>query len=85
LREPCDATLLRIAQEVITNAMRGAGLAAIEVVLSYRTGSVVLEVSTSADFGIEGMRRQARDIGGEITIVNDAGRGTRVIVTVPNA
>jgi signal transduction histidine kinase len=36
-------------------------------------------------FGVDGMRERARQIGGEIRILTDPGRGTRIIVTVPNA
>ena len=93
LPEQCEANLLRIAQEALTNAVRHAGAAAIKVLLAYRADSVVLEVGDtgrgmtgreSSGFGIDGMRERAREIGGEIKILSDPGRGTRVIVTVPN-
>jgi signal transduction histidine kinase len=94
LTEPCEANLLRIAQEAMTNAVRHAGASSIYVHLSYRTASVVLEVGDtghgmsggeSSGFGIDGMRHRTREIGGEIRILSDPGRGTRIIVTVPNA
>jgi signal transduction histidine kinase len=94
LTEPCEAHLLRIAQEAMTNAVRHASASSIQVRLSYRTGSVELEVGDSGQgmsggessgFGFDGMRQRAREIGGEIKILSDPGRGTRIIVTVPNA
>ena len=94
LTEPCEASLLRIAQEAITNAVRHASASSIDVRLAYRTGAVVLEVGDSgrgmnggesAGLGLDGMRQRAREIGGEIQILSDPGRGTRVLVTVPNA
>ena len=94
LPEQCEANLLRIAQEAMTNAVRHSGTAGISIRLAYRTGSVVLELSDSgrgmsgvepAGFGVDGMRERARQIGGEIQILSDPGRGTRIVVTVPNA
>jgi signal transduction histidine kinase len=94
LTESCEANLLRIAQEAMTNAVRHAGASNVKVGLAYRTGAVVLEVGDSgrgmsggesSGFGIEGMRQRAREIGGEIRILSDPGRGTRILVTVPNA
>ena len=94
LPEQCEANLLRIAQEALTNAVRHSGTQRIGIRLAYRTGSVELEVGdngrgmTGAEpsgFGVDGMRERARQIGGEIKILSDPGRGTRIVVTVPNA
>ena len=55
---------------------------------------MVLEVGDSgrgmsgvepSGFGVDGMRERARQIGGEFQILSDPGRGTRIVVTVPNA
>jgi signal transduction histidine kinase len=54
LPEQCEANLLRIAQEALTNAVRHSGSARIGVRLAYQTGSVVLEVGDS------GRRRNSR-------------------------
>ena len=94
LPEQCEANLLRIAQEALTNAVRHSGTERIRVWLAYQTGAVVLEVGDSgrgmsgkepSGFGVDGMRERAREIGGEIKILSDPGRGTRIVVTVPNA
>ena len=94
LPEQCEANLLRIAQEAMTNAVRHSGTERVGVRLAYRTGSVVLEVGDSgrdmsgaepSGFGVDGMRERARHIGGELQIVSDPGRGTLIVVTVPNA
>jgi signal transduction histidine kinase len=94
LTEQCEANLLRIAQEALTNAVRHAHPSQIHVLLAYRTGAVVLEVgdsgsgmtgSESSGFGIDGMKQRARQLGGEIKILSDPGHGTRIVVTVPNA
>jgi signal transduction histidine kinase len=94
LPEQCEANLLRIAQEALTNAVRHSGTERIGIRLAYQTGAVVLEVGDSgrgmsgqepSGFGVDGMRERARQIGGEIKILSDPGRGTRVVVTIPNA
>ena len=94
LPEQCEANLLRIAQEALTNAVRHSGADRIGISLAYRTGAVVLEIGDSgrgmsgnepSGFGVDGMRERARQIGGEIKIVSYPGRGTRIVVTVPNA
>jgi signal transduction histidine kinase len=94
LPEQCEANLLRIAQEALTNAVRHSGTERVGIRLAYRTGSVMLEVGDSgrgmsgvepSGFGVDGMRERARQIGGEIQILSDPGRGTRIVVTVPNA
>ena len=94
LPDQCEANLLRIAQEALTNAVRHSGTQRIGIRLAYRTGSVELEVGDSgrgmtgaepSGFGVDGMRERARQIGGEIKILSDPSRGTRIVVTVPNA
>ncbi len=94
LPEQCEANLLRIAQEALTNAVRHSGTERLRIWLAYRTGSVVLEIGDSgrgmsgvepSGFGVDGMRERARQIGGEFQILSDPGSGTRIIVTVPNA
>jgi len=94
LPDQCEANLLRIAQEALTNAVRHSGTQRIGIRLAYRTGSVELEVGDSgrgmtgaepSGFGVDGMRERTRQIGGEIQILSGPGRGTRIIVTVPNA
>jgi len=94
LPEQCEANLLRIAQEALTNAVRHSGTKRVGIRLAYRTGSVVLEVGDNgrgmsgvepSGFGVDGMRERARQMGGEIQILSDPGRGTRIVVTVPNA
>ena len=94
LSEHREANLLRIAQEAMTNAVRHAGASRIGVRLAYQAGSVILEVEDDGrgmsdpgptGFGVEGMRERARQIGGQIDIRGQPGRGTRVVVIVPNA
>ena len=94
LPEASENNLLRIAQEALTNAIRHAHASSIYILLAYRTGAVHLEIGDSGQgmsgvepsgFGLDGMRERARQIGGQIKILSDPGRGTRIMVTVPNA
>jgi signal transduction histidine kinase len=94
LPEQCEANLLRIAQEALTNAVRHASASSIDILLAYRPGVVVLEVADSghgmtggesAGFGLGGMKERALQIGAQMKILSGAGQGTRIIVTVPNA
>jgi signal transduction histidine kinase len=94
LSEPREANLLRIAQEALTNAVRHSGADHIRVRLAYQASSTALEVedngggmgdATGGGFGVDGIRERVRQIGGQIDIRTQSGRGTRVIVIVPNA
>jgi signal transduction histidine kinase len=94
LPEQCEANLLRIAQEALTNAVRHAGASAIDVRLAYGAGSVTLEAGDNGHgmsgaerqgFGIKGMKQRTEQIGGEFKMLSGPGLGTRVIITVPNA
>lgn len=93
LSEACEANLLRIAQEALTNAARHSGADRIDVRLAYQPGSVALEIEDNGSgmsefagggFGVDGMRDRARQIGGQIDIRTEPERGTRVVVIVPN-
>jgi len=91
--------LLRIAQESLSNVMRHAHASAVEVVCRFvpETQQMVLEVRDNgggivrgkegrpSGKGLEGMRRRAQGIGGELVISSKAGRGTRVRLVLPLA
>jgi signal transduction histidine kinase len=94
LPEGFESHLLRIGQEALTNAIRHSGADRINVRLSYQPDSVVLEVedngkggalTAASGFGIEGMRDRARQIGGQIDIRSRPGKGTRLVIIIPNA
>ena len=89
--------VLRIAQECLTNVMRHANASTVGVVFRFvpETNSLVLEVRDngqgivrnrarrSAGKGLEGMRRRAQTVGGELLISSKTGAGTRVRFTLP--
>lgn len=94
LPEGVESNLLRIGQEAMTNALRHSGADRIDIRLAYAPGCVVLEVedngrggaeSSASSFGVEGMRERSRQVGAQIDIRSQPGRGTRVVIIVPNA
>ena len=89
--------LLRVALEAVTNAMKHAGAARIDVDLSFDADAVALRVSddgrgfdaerlpppSSGHFGVFGMRERAEKLGARLTIRSGAGQGTQVRLDVP--
>ena len=87
--------LLRIAQEAIHNAVRHASPTLIDVTLRWHAPNVVLQIKDngtgiSADrlekcegFGLQNIRKRAREIGARFEIRTAVGQGTSITVTVP--
>ena len=88
--------LSRIVQEAAHNAVRHGKARTIRITLEFHSERMLLVVADdgvgfaptaaggaeAGHFGIQGMRERVRKIGGEFTIGNDAGAGTRVTVRV---
>lgn len=98
LHEEVSATLLRIAQEALSNASRHARAARLGVTLSFMGDEVTLDVrddgrgfdpvavperTGSGGFGLEGMRARAERIAGSLTVESEPGQGTAVSARVP--
>jgi signal transduction histidine kinase len=96
--EPARATAaFRIFQEALTNAVRHAGAADIQVHLDTTGGALTLTVADNgvgispaagaaeAALGLMGMRERAQALGGDVRISSEPGHGTRVDVTLPLA
>jgi signal transduction histidine kinase len=92
----CGSALYRVAQEAVGNAMRHAQAGTISIRLNVRNAEAELEIEDDgigfvlADverrrpgMGLFTMRERAALVGGRLTIQSDAGRGTRVVATVP--
>jgi ligand-binding sensor domain-containing protein/signal transduction histidine kinase len=89
--------LLRIGQEAVTNAVRHAGAARIDVQLIYESTRVFLRVADDGrgfqplpgasgpegHFGIRGMHERADQIGAALLVESAPGAGTRISVEVP--
>jgi signal transduction histidine kinase len=98
--EPCrlpqalDLSAFRIVQEALTNALKHAGPAEAEVVVSYESGAVRLEVRDTgagqahgqgAGHGLVGMRERVAMFGGELEVARAGGGGFAVRARLPLA
>ncbi len=89
--------LFRIVQEAVTNALRHANAAQLQVTLRRRGERVDVEIADDGRgfdveavmaeggkrFGLFGMRERVRDLGGEFVLASAPGGGTRVQAGVP--
>ncbi|MEU6480487.1 sensor histidine kinase [Streptomyces sp. NPDC047017] len=98
LHDEVSATLLRIAQEALSNAARHARPARVGVTLSFMGDEVSLDIrddgtgfdpaavparTRSGGFGLDGMRARAERIAGSLTVETEPGHGTAVSARVP--
>jgi signal transduction histidine kinase len=98
--EPCrlpqtlDLSAFRIVQEALTNTLKHAGPAEAEVVVSYESGAVRLEVRDTgagqadgqgAGHGLVGMRERVAMFGGELEVARVGGGGFAVRARLPLA
>lgn len=86
-------TLLRCAQEAITNALRHGRAGEIRIALQRIDGALTLSIANDGlapariDFGngLTGMRERLDAVGGTLEIVATPPRGLQVIARIPNA
>ncbi|MEU3985040.1 sensor histidine kinase [Streptomyces sp. NPDC026672] len=98
LHDEVSATLLRIAQEALSNAARHARPERVGVTLSFMGDEVTLDVrddgtgfdpaavparTRAGGFGLDGMRARAERIAGSLTVESEPGHGTAVSARVP--
>jgi signal transduction histidine kinase len=98
LHDEVSATLLRIAQEALSNAARHAAASRVGVTLSFMGDEVTLDVrddgrgfdpcaaperTGNGGFGLDGMRARAERIAGSLTLESEPGHGTAVSARVP--
>jgi signal transduction histidine kinase len=98
LHEEIDATLLRVAQESLTNVAKHAAARRVGVTLSFMRDDVTLDVrddgqgfavdeapvaSARGGFGIAGMRMRALRVSGVLEVESEPGGGTAVSVRLP--
>ncbi|MGQ4386057.1 sensor histidine kinase [Streptomyces sp. SAS_270] len=98
LHDEVSATLLRIAQESLSNAGRHAAATRAGVTLSFMGEEVLLDIrddgrgfdplavparTGSGGFGLDGMRARAERIAGALTVESEPGHGTAVSARVP--
>lgn len=93
LPEQTQAELIRILGEALTNARRHSGARSIRVTLGTENGDLISEVADDGrgfhpssqphGVGLEGMRRRASLLGGNLEIHSEPGRGTSVHARFP--
>ncbi|NEB05767.1 sensor histidine kinase [Streptomyces sp. SID13726] len=98
LHEEVAATLLRIAQEALSNAARHARASRLGVTLSFLVDEVILDIrddgvgfdplalparTRTGGFGLDGMRARAERIAGHLTVESEPGHGTALSARVP--
>jgi signal transduction histidine kinase len=96
-RVPADVglSLVRVAEEAITNALRHAAPHLVWVDISFGAADVRLRVQDDGcgfdmerqgdqgGFGLLGMGQRARRVGGSLTVTSRAGRGTEISAILP--
>jgi len=83
--------ILRCAQEIITNAAKHSGAKNLWIAIERVGDGVQIRArddgggtaGTADGFGIRGMRARVEEAGGELTIMNEPGRGFAVIAVLP--
>ncbi|WP_189826775.1 sensor histidine kinase [Streptomyces finlayi] len=94
LHDEIQATLLRIAQEALTNTAKHAHATRVGVTLSYLGDEIALDVrddgrgfdlaaDTAVGFGLGGMRARAERLAGTVDIESEPGYGTAISARVP--
>ena len=88
-----DQTVFRIAQEALANAARHSNAQHVEINLTYGINTIRCVVADDGmgfnisddhnGFGLRSMTDRASAIGGELTVESEAGKGTRVILSLP--
>jgi signal transduction histidine kinase len=89
-----DLALLRIAQEALHNIKKHARAQNVNITLSYMPDVLALDVADDGmgfdaarlkgrGFGLTSMRERAEELGGELTIESEPGKGTKIAVLIP--
>ncbi len=96
---PTEVTLLRSAQEALSNVHKHAHAGAVDLTLSYMDDLVVLDVQddgagfgtatsgpgdrNGGGFGLRAMRERVEQLGGRLLVESTAGGGTTLVVELP--
>ncbi|MDA0184973.1 sensor histidine kinase [Solirubrobacter phytolaccae] len=86
-----EVTLLRAAQEALTNVARHARASRVGLTLSYMEDMVTLDVRDDGvgfdpsrhGYGLTGMRQRVSGVGGELAVESSPGEGTAISASVP--
>lgn len=87
--------LFRICQESLTNVARHANATEVTINLKESEGILILEINDNGkgiknndiinpkSFGLLGIKERAISLGGDVTIIGNPDKGTKVIVRIP--
>jgi signal transduction histidine kinase len=88
-----ESNLLRIGQEVRTNALRHAGPSEFHVRLFFESHEIGLHLRDNGcgfdtkrrheGFGLQGIRERTESMGGKFSIISTSGIGTSVSIVLP--
>lgn len=88
-----EDNLLRIGQELVTNALRHALASELQIELTFAPGQVTLQITDNGcgfdvaaprdGFGLVGMRERADSMGGRMSIRSATGQGTSIRIVLP--
>jgi signal transduction histidine kinase len=97
VRDDRATAVFRIVQEALTNVARHAGAGAVRISLRETNRDLVLEIrdngrgisaraaSDPRSTGLLGMHERTRLLGGLLRITGEQGRGTRILLKVPQS
>lgn len=98
LHPEAEVTLLRAAQEALTNVGKHAQASQVQLTLSYMGDTVILDVqddgvgmngrtavsgAKSSGYGLTAMRERISQLGGHLLIESEPGEGTTLVVDIP--
>ena len=91
LHPEVEVTLLRAAQEALTNVAKHADATRVGLTLSYMEDLVTLDVRddgvgfepTRRGFGLTGMHQRVHGVGGALAVESAPGEGTAISASVP--
>ncbi len=88
-----ENNLLRIGQEVLTNALRHSQATEFQARLSFESREVSLHLRDNGigfdpaqrheGFGLQGIRERAETMGGRLTILSEKGKGASISIALP--
>lgn len=90
LPTPCEVTLLRATQELLSNIRRHSGATTATVTLTYADDHITLRITDDGrgydpanrptGFGLDGLRERVQRVAGELTVRTAPGAGVTVLV-----
>jgi signal transduction histidine kinase len=98
LEAAAETALFRVVQECLTNIHRHSGSPTASIYLTHNQGEIRLEVRDQGKgiaypsgakrgplgIGMQSIRERIRHLQGEVDIVSQKGKGTNVVVTIPD-